>query len=373
MPDPAHLFVVAGDPSGDRHAATLVTELKTKIPGLRLTALGGASLRRVVDHFLFDLVDLGGFGFWEPFLKLPALLRARKLAAHALNKDRPDAVILVDYYGFNIHVARAAKRLNIPVLYYISPQVWATRPHRILELKKVVRRMMVLFPFEKALYEKAGVPVTEVEHPLLKQLPRPNLTEVGPMTIGLLPGSRASVIARHLPTLAGTALRLHDQFPEARFIMIHPEELNLSLFFKFREQCPWVTLQSDADYTSRQRFSLAISVSGTAALELTLLGIPMILFYKLSPVTYALARFLIRIPYIGIPNILADRRVVPELVQERCTPESLALETAALIRNTTVRQEMKNTLLSLRERLRGNGHSAAEVIVSELSLRKVSL
>lgn len=373
MPEPIpHILFSAGDASGDRHAAALAQELRAKIPRLRISALGGPALKKISNYFLYDLVALGGFGFWEPLLKLPALFRAKKSATETFQKDPPQLVVLVDYYGFNIHLARSAKRLNIPVVSYISPQVWASRPHRVLDMKPVLRRMMVLFPFEKLIYEKAGIPVTGVRHPLLDRLPRPIEKTPDTVTIGLFPGSRPSVIRRHLPILAETVQQLQKGHPSAQFILVRSSDADLQLFQEFSQRCPEIKVVSDENYEIRKTLTVALSVSGTTSLELALLGIPMVLYYKLSALTYAIAKCLVKIPYVGIPNILAGRVIIPEIIQSECTPNNLSSEIIQLLNDSSARLKMRESLLALRRQLEENGISAADVVYSELSSSTVS-
>ena len=325
-------LLIAGDPSGDRHGAALASALKAKTAETRIAALGGTHLKAVADIFIYPLVGIGGFGFWEPLFKLPQLWKARAAFKKVLAEWKPEAVIPVDFYGFNIHVARLAKKAGIPVYYYISPQVWASRPHRIQELGNAVTRMLVLFPFEETLYEKAGVPVSFVGHPLLEQLPGPS-TEAPEMLLGLLPGSRRSVIQRHLPILIATATRLKAQYPAMKAYLFRPEEIEPAFYARALAAAPWIELTTDREYTVRRRLWLAIGVSGTAALENMLLGVPMIIMYKLSWLTFQVAKRLIRVSFIGIPNILAGRSVVPELIQSDATPAKIAAAAQALLGN----------------------------------------
>jgi lipid-A-disaccharide synthase len=364
MPKSAHLLIVAGDPSADRHGAALVDALRSRRPDIRITALGGTYLREKANRYLYPLVDVGGFGFWEPLAKLPQLWAARKTIKELIQNDRPDIVIPMDYYGFNIHTARLAHQAGIPVAYYISPQVWASRPGRIRKLAAVINKMLVIFPFEEPLYEKAGVPVSFVGHPLLERLPAP-AAESGSPTIGLLPGSRPGIVARHLPLLIQTAELLHREFPQARCILFRPEEISPDFYQPYLAQTPWIELTGDATYDTRKNLWMAISVSGTAALENMVLGIPMIIMYKLSRLTYWIARMLIRVPYVGIPNILAGKPVVPELLQDEATPENLVAAAIPLLKNTEKRQAMRQTLLSLRATLQDGGSArAADEILS---------
>jgi lipid-A-disaccharide synthase len=361
-------LLVAGDPSGDRHGAALAQALKAKVPGAKIAALGGPHLKALADVFGYPLTGIGGFGFWEPLFKLPQLWKARAEFQTLLKEWKPDAVIPIDFYGFNIHVARLAKKAGVPVYYYISPQVWASRPHRIQALGKAVTEMLVLFPFEEDLYKKAGVPVSFVGHPLLEQMPGPS-TEAPEMLVGLLPGSRRSVIQRHLPILISTAQRLRAQHPNLKVYLFRPEEIESAFYAAALAEAPWITLTPDPGYTLRRRLWLAIGVSGTAALENMLLGIPMIIMYSLSFLTYQVAKRLIRVPFIGIPNILAGRAVVPELIQAEATPEKIAAAAHTLLQDASARAAMRDQLLQLRSLLNTGGSArAADTILKNAPL-----
>jgi len=350
-----HVLIVAGDPSGDLHGAALAQALKALDPDVALSVLGGTHLRQAADHFLYPLVGLGGFGFWEPVLKLPHLWRAWRAVRAVLRTDPPNVVIPIDYYGFNIHVARLAKRHCIPVVYYISPQVWASRPQRTRALAKVLSKMLVIFPFEVDLYRQAGVPVRFVGHPLLDLVPAPSQPN-GILSIGLLPGSRWSIVERHLPILIQTARELRKSFPDAQFTLFRPLDIAESRYLPWLEKVSWLRLTHDPVYEQRKKLSLAITVSGTAALENTLLGIPMIVMYKLSALTYAIAKRVIQVPYVAIPNILAGKPLVPELLQADAVPEKLAAAARSLLENPESGRRMRQELLSLRSQL-GEGGS----------------
>jgi lipid-A-disaccharide synthase len=362
-----HILIVAGDPSADRHGAALVAALRARDSTLNISALGGDQLRRSADHFLYPLVNVGGFGFWEPLMKLPQLGKAWGIFRHCIAENRPDIVVPIDYYGFNARVAQWSHEKNIPVAYYVSPQVWASRPGRIRKLAAVITRMLVIFPFEVALYEKAGVPVTFVGHPLIERLPPPGIEAAVPL-IGLLPGSRRGIAARHLPILVRTAELIKKEFPQARCVLFRPAEIEEAFYAPFLTPSSWIELTSDPSYETRCSLWLALGVSGTAALENMLLGIPMVIMYKLSFLSYWIARAIIRIPYVGVPNILAGRSVVPELLQDQATPENLLKAARPILSNARQRQDMRAVLLSLRSTLQQGGSSrAADEILAMIS------
>jgi lipid-A-disaccharide synthase len=361
-----HILIVAGDASGDRHAASLAAALKEKEPSLRVTSCGGGRLKAVSDLFLFPLVDIGGFGFWEPLMKLPQLRKALGEIRHLIRTAPPDAVVPVDYYGFNIHAARAARKAGIPVIYYISPQVWASRPGRVKKLAKVLEKMLVIFPFEEDIYRRAGIPVRFVGHPLIDSVPAP--AEPEGLSIGLLPGSRRSIAARHLPIVIKASERLRSIFPGADFVLFRPNEIEPNFYAPFISGRPWIHLIHEEDYAVRKKLSLALSVSGTSALENMLLGIPMVVFYKLSTVTYMIARRLIRVPFVAIPNILAGRAIVPEFLQNSADPDKIASKARGILENKTIWDSTRSELLSLRNKLGGGNASrrAAEEILKIL-------
>ncbi len=365
MPKTPHLLIVAGDPSADRHGAALVDALRAQRPDIRVSALGGPYLRQKADRFLYPLVGVGGFGFWEPLLKLPQLWAAKKTVQKLLQDDRPDVVIPMDYYGFNIHMARLAHGSGIPVAYYISPQVWASRPGRIQKLARVINKMLVIFPFEADLYRQAGVPVRFVGHPLMERLPAPGIESSVP-TIGLLPGSRRGTVARHLPLLIQTAELLRKEFPNARCLLFRPEEIEPGFYQPYLASVPWIELTTDASYDARKGLWMAIGVSGTAALENMLLGIPMIIMYKLSHLTYWIAKHMIRVGHVGIPNLLAGKTVVPELLQDEATPERLVQTAEPFLKDSSRRQAVRKTLLSLRSTLQDGGSSRAAKEILEM-------
>lgn len=346
------IFIVAGDLSGDIHAARLVEELRRLDPGCRVSALGGENLERVSDEFLANLVSMSAFGFWEParqYFRLKNIFSEKLLASW--DAARPDKVILVDFYGFNIHVAREAFRRKIPVHYYISPQVWATRPHRVRELAKYVRKMLVILPFEEEIYRKAGLDATFVGHPLIDMVPEPSPAPAGKPVIGIFPGSRPSVFVKHLPILKEAAKILSEKAAvDFRLFTLKPLE----------KQCAGLPFPvvTEGGYEQRKDLTLAITTSGTVSLELALMGIPMIVMYRLSRFNYFLARLLIRVPYITMANILAGELVVPELVQNDAAPEKIAAAALEYLKDPARLASQREKLVELRAMLGEPGAAA---------------
>lgn len=364
---------VAGDPSGDERAAEVARELKAMRPGLRVAALGGPALRKIADLFLEDLVAEGVMGFWEPLRKIPRFLSIlRDTVRPFLSREKPDVVVPTDFYGFNRHVAEAAKAAGRRVIYYVSPQVWASRPGRVEVLKKCVDRMLVLFPFEEDVYRAAGVPVTFVGHPLLDAVPEPAANpplRVEP-AIGLLPGSRPAEVRRHLPLFLAAADRLAAARRGLRFVLFAAPNLPNDFYDKLLgrdARRPYsVELVRDEGYRWRSGLDLALTCSGTATLENALLGLPMVVVYKTSWATYGLARALARVRRIAMPNILAGRDIVPERVQGAATPAAVADAAERFLSDASLRRQTRRDLLALRVRLGGPGAaSRAAAAVAE--------
>lgn len=340
------LFISAGDHSGDIHGANLVKAMRLIRPDLHISALGGEYLKQVADQFDADLVSLGGFGFWQPvkqYIKLRQIFKS--FVENKWRKERPDAVVLVDYYGFNIHVARLAKKHGVPVYYFVSPQVWASRPGRIRKLKATVRRMLVILPFEEQLYRQAGVPATFVGNPMIDTVPIPAaMKEHGSPYIGLFPGSRTNVLKRHLPILLKAA-RILENETHARFAFFASK--NTGHLFS---GLPYPVIIED-NYLERQKLTMAITTSGTVSLENALLGIPMIVMYRLSSFNYALAKWLVSIPYIAMANILTNKCLVPELIQDKATPDNISSAAMKFLNDHAYFNAVRNELLDIRQAL----------------------
>ncbi len=359
------LLIVSGDPSGDLYGSLLARELAARSPALRLAAVGGPLLRAALgpkDLFLEDLASLGVTGFVEPARSLPRLARLLSRLDKLLAGGSVSAVVVIDFWGFNARVLEAARARGVPAYYFISPQVWASRPGRVARLRRCVKRMLVIFPFEEALYREAGVPVTWVGHPLLDILPPPAAARGAGDTLrlGLLPGSRPGEVRRHLPLFTAALGRILRDFPRAAVTVFAAASLPDE---HYRRGLAGLRLPDgsrprivrEADYAERSRQDLVLSSSGTATLENALLGLPMVVVYKLSWPTYLLARALIRVPYIAMPNLLAGRPLVPELIQHRASPAAVAREALTLLEDPRRLAAMRAELTGLRSVLGGPG------------------
>jgi len=356
------IFVVAGELSGDIHAAALVRRLKMHRPDIEIIAFGGSHLREAGADVLEDPTHLSVIGIAEAIQHLPAFFRLFRRACQVLDHHRPHLVVLVDYPGFNLRLAKEVKRRGIHLVYYIGPQVWAWNPHRIRTIRRLVDRMIVILPFEKALYERHGVPVTFVGHPLLDWVqPKRSRLEIldelglsdGLPIVGLLPGSRQTEVKRILPTLLAACQRLEEALPSTcRFLLLKAPHLPWTLY---RDILSRFALHPKIlerwDYDGLQACDIVLVASGTATLECALVKRPMVIVYKTSWITYGLARWLLRIPAIGLVNIVAGQKIVPELIQHRATPKTIAKEALALWSSFAKRQAMQQAFEKVREAL----------------------
>lgn len=359
------ILVVAGDPSGDLHGSHLIAALKRRDADARVAAVGGPLMKAAADEFVEDLASKGVTGFLEPALKLKFLYKLGQRLKAFLAERKPDVVVTIDFYGFNRRVLSLAKAAGIPAVYYVSPQVWASRPGRVKVLKKLVRRMLVIFPFEEKIYKDAGVPVQFVGHPLVDLVPAPREAEKPRhvLKVGILPGSRRSEVARHLPVMLAAFERLRGRRPAEGAVFASPS-LPDSVYAPAR--AVGVKLVREADYAERRELDVAICSSGTATLENALLGLPMVVVYKLSWGTYWIARALIRVKNIAMANILSGGTVVPELIQSDARPERIADAAFALVQDPHAWAHTRGKLSSLRQKLGGGGAAdrAAETILA---------
>ena len=361
------LLVVAGDPSGDLHAANLIKALKRREPGTRVAAVGGPLCRAVADEFIEDLASRGVTGFLEPVLKIPFLLKLRARLQAFMKGRRPDALICVDYYGFNRRVLPLAKADGVPAFYFVSPQVWASRPGRVKVLKRFVKKMLVIFPFEEKLYRDAGVPADFVGHPLLDLIPEPRKpgADGRAPVVGLLPGSRTSELKRHLPVFFEAFRLLRAKRPTLEGRLFASANQNDAAFGELPEG---IVLVREQDYAQRAGLDLALCSSGTATLENALLGVPMVVVYKLSWPTYAIARALVKVKHIAMANLLAGRGVVPELIQRDATPARVAAEASRFLDDAPYAAATRAALLDVRRTLGtpGAADRAAAAVLAEI-------
>jgi lipid-A-disaccharide synthase len=357
------ILFVAGDASGDQHAAAVAQALKEANPSVHISALGGPALRTVADEFLHDLVGESVMGFIEPLKKIPRFWRLQKtVIADAVRAA--DVVVPTDFFGFNQYTAKAGKAGGKKVVYLVSPQVWASRAGRIETLKASVDRMLVIFPFEEKVYSDRGVPVTFVGHPYLDRLPRvdPEAPFKIEPVIGLLPGSRRGIVHRLLPEMLKAADLLARKSIGRRFVLFAAPNLSNAFYDALigpSDRRPYLLeIVRDEDYEWRTGLDFALTCSGSATLENALLGVPMAVVYKTSWITYQIARRIVKVDRIGMVNLLAGKDLAPELIQDGATPEAMAAAVEDLLQDAPRRRALRRELLSLREKLGGPGFAA---------------
>ncbi|MFH1620184.1 MAG: lipid-A-disaccharide synthase [bacterium] len=362
VPTTKNILVVAGDSSGDLAAADLIKALKDKAPDIYVAALGGTRMQKVSDRFIYNIVAVGAAGFSEPVKHFFLWAKLIRLVRRFLEERHPACVIAVDFYGFNHQVLGLAAHRKIPAYYYISPQVWATRPGRVGSIARLVRHMMTILPFEEPIYKKTGVPCTFVGHPLLDILPEPvepaNRNGTGYVwKIGLLPGSRPDEISRHLPLFLNAFAGIKKIFPGAAAHVFAVPELSDQRIKVLAERAgaglpaEAVTVVRENDYSMRSKMDFSFTSSGTATLENGLLGVPMVVAYKMPRLTHFIARKIIMVPWISLVNILSGREIVKEFVQESATPEALSGKALSLMMEPGRLESMRTELLSLRKLL----------------------
>lgn len=363
------LCVVAGEASGDLHAAEVVREIRTLVPDLALFGIGS---RRLIGEGLVAIRDsreLGIVGLFNVIRHLPMLRRAFADLMKAIERERPDAVLLVDFPDFNLRVARECRKLGIKVFYYISPQIWAWRRGRVRQIAERVDHMLVIFPFEEEFYAGHDVPVTYVGHPLAEQLsripPRSDDPPRAPYRVALLPGSRKMEIESLLGPMSEAIERLSATASVEADLLLAPTIDRAAVEARLAGLRSPVRVVESGRMDTLRNADVAICSSGTAALECAVLGVPAVVIYKLSALTFLLARLLVRLPHFSLVNIVAGKRVVPELLQAEVNGERIAREASALLVPetwATVRRE----LAAVRAALGGPGAArrTAEKIVT---------
>ncbi|HXO21187.1 MAG TPA: lipid-A-disaccharide synthase [Thermoanaerobaculia bacterium] len=365
--DRRELLVVAGEASGDLHGARLLTELARLAPGLATFGLGGDGMQAAGLDAVAHSSEVSVVGITEALKVLP---RARQVFARLLaevDRRRPRGAVLIDFPEFNLRLAKELKVRGVTVLYYVSPQVWAWRRGRMKTIAKVVDRMLVLFPFEADLYAREGIAAVHVGHPLVDEVPAlPSLWERGgavrrPYEIALLPGSRRSEVEALLPAMLSTVRLLAESLPvHARVIQaptIPRELLDEAVELSGLE----VGIEAGDRFAAIADSHLALCASGTATLEVGLLGTPMIVVYRLQPWTYLVARLLVRLRDVSLVNLVLGRRVVPELIQGQAAPHRVAALAERLLADPAAPggiDDMRRGLAELRGRLGAGGASA---------------
>lgn len=377
------IFIVCGEESGDLHGSTLMKALKKLDPGITVGGMGGARMREEGLKGL-DSRAVSVVGITEVIEKLPGIFRAFNELKADLKDGGFDAVVLIDLPDFNLRFAKEAKRLGIPVIYYISPQVWAWRKGRVKKIARLVDKMLVVFPFEAEFYKGAGVDVEYVGHPLsdtakidLSKAEARKLLNIpdDATVVGLLPGSRTGELKRLLsPMLRSGELIEAGLKKKVRFLLPAADSLDDSLINDYlRGSKIEVQAVRRNMYAALRASDAAIVASGTASLETALIGTPMVIVYRMSAVSYMIAKLLVDLKDVGLPNIVAGKRVVPELIQDEVNPEAISREILAILTDGSRRAEMEKACVEIREKLGRGGaaENAAKEIFKVISRRQI--
>ncbi|NJA08291.1 lipid-A-disaccharide synthase [Methylococcaceae bacterium WWC4] len=358
----------AGESSGDRHAAHMYQAMRATDSGVRGLGMGGSAMREAGIDIRYDSSGIGVIGLVEVLKHYREIRRALKTMQALVVAEKPDLLVCVDYKEFNLKLAQFAKRLGVKVLFYVSPQVWAWRPGRVLTYGKAIDMMAVIFPFETRYYQAEGVPVRYVGHPSVDKVKplygrdedfsRFDLDPLRPV-IGILPGSRSNEIKRMLPVMLEAAAILARRAPKPQFLLpqadsVDDEQIQSAL----SHAGVTVHVVKHQTYDAIQCCDAVMTTSGTASLEIALLTVPMVIVYRLAAFSYWLGKRLVRIPFIGLPNIIAGRAIVKELIQDDLTPDNLAAEVERLLADRACRENQIADLRSVKQALGEGGGSA---------------
>lgn len=367
------VLIVAGESSGDLYGAQLVEAMTSLLPQVKFYGIGGTEMKRKGVHLFFSSSELAVVGITEVLGKVGHIWRAWKGTKRFIADQRPHLAVLIDYPGFNLRLARVLKDNAVPVLYYVSPQIWAWHSGRVKKIAKWVDKMVVILPFEVPIYQQAKVDVEFVGHPLLdildtdlsrKELRRQLEVPADALLIGLLPGSREREVKALLPPLVGAAEILSNEFPSCRFVLPLASTIKRDLVQDLIAggRFPLEVVEGRT-FEAMKAADLLLVVSGTATLEGAIAGVPMVIIYRLSPISYLIGRMLVKVKCIGLANIVVGRKVVPELIQSEVTPQRIAHEAAKILRDLATREEIEAEFKLVKEKLgeRGVSHRVAQI------------
>ena len=358
------LYIIAGEASGDMHGANLVSALLKQKPDLEIRAWGGDRMEKAGAELVKHYKDLAFMGFTEVLMNLRTIMKNLKFCKQDIEAFRPDALILIDYPGFNLRIAEWAHKKGIRVLYYISPQIWAWKKNRVYKIRRTVDKMYVILPFEKAFYAKYGVDVEFHGHPLLDEIAHYRKTAMpedefrrknhlpGKPLIALLPGSRTQEISRMLPRM----LEIVPDFPDYHFVVAAASSLPDSYYAPFLGKHP-VTLVRNQTYDLFNLSVAGLVTSGTATLEAALFGMPEVVCYRGGSISIAIARRLINVNFISLANLIMDREIVKELIQDDLNKKNLTSELKKIL-DPGYAEHLKQEYTELRQKLGGEGASA---------------
>ena len=372
-------MISVGEASGDRLGAGLAAALRQRDPAIELVGMGGPQMRDAGVRLVQDSAEVSVVGIWEVLARLPQIRRAMHRLERVLEDERPDLLVPIDFPDFNLRLAARAGRSNIGVVYFVSPQVWAWRPRRVHQIRRLVREMLVLFDFEREFYRNADVPVTWVGHPLaeappdtsdLADLRRRVGLQPDSTVVALLPGSRAGEIKRHMPVLLGAAALLRRERPALEFLVpLAPSAPGCAVRDTIRDSGLERIHVHAGDFPGVLRVCTAGAVaSGTASLDAAMVGLPMVVIYRMSPITYWIGKRLIQVDHIAMPNLIAGKGIVPELLQDECNAARIAAELDRYLGDPSHAESVRNALQAVSRKLGDPGvyARAAERVLAHL-------
>ena len=371
------IIIICGESSGDLHAGNLAKAIKELNPNIKIAGVGGANLRQGGAEIYCDIKDLAVFGFFDVLKKLPKFFSLKKLILQKINEEKPDAIIFVDFAGFNL---RLAKEINnrIPTIYYISPQVWASRAGRIRTIKKYIQKMLVIFKFEEEFYKKCGINADFVGHPLLDII-KPTMAKnellnnlkfsESKITIALLPGSRKQEIENILPIMLKTAKLIRQEL-DAQFVIAKSPQVGWELYNRRIKGLNLdIKIVEGKTYDCLNIADFCLVCSGTATIETAIMQKPFVIIYKMNILNYLLYRPQVRVPYIGMVNIVAGKKIIPEFIQFGASPRKIAREALKILKTSSEIERIKKSLAQVKTSLgeKGATSRAAQIIVDFLN------
>lgn len=378
--DPIYRIIFsAGEASGDQHAAYMFQELHNRYPKIQGLGMGGRKMRQAGIDIAFDSSGIGVIGLVEVLKHYGEIRRALELMKNLVASEKPDLLVCVDYKEFNLKLARFAKSQGVKVLFYVSPQVWAWRPGRVVTYGRAIDMMAVIFPFETQYYQAKNVPVRYVGHPSVDKVHSLRSKDediklfgldADYPVVGILPGSRANEIKRMLPVMLKAAEKLAIRQSKTQFLLPQADSVPDEILQSYlRSSSVPIKVVKHQVYDAVQCCDAVMTTSGTASLEIALLGVPMVIAYRLSPVTYWLGKQLVKTPFIGLPNIIAGKSIVKELIQDAVSADSLSDEVERLLSDQPYRQACLDNLRMVKERLGPGGGSRNMAILALEMLR----
>lgn len=353
-------YIIAGEASGDLHGSNLIKELKKLDQQAVIRAWGGDKMREAGAEIVKHYRDLAFMGFIEVIKNLSIILDNLKFCKKDILESQPDVLVLIDYPGFNLRIAKWAKQQGLKIIYYISPQVWAWKEGRVKSIKQVVDKMLVILPFEEKFYENWDYKVEYVGHPLVQVVnefleKHPKQQPEGKPIIALLPGSRAQEVAKKLPIM----LEASKKFPEYQFVVAKASSLDDHFYSSLLQSYPEVSSVKDETYKLLSQATAALVTSGTATLETALFGVPEVVCYKGSAVSYQIAKRLVKIKYISLVNLIMDKAVVKELIQNDLTVDNITKELNSILNDEQKMQQIKKDYTNLKNLLQKGGNASA--------------